>query len=315
MRRPGSRLRAALARRLSDKAMWQCIDPAVADLQAEYALARREGRIWRSRWIRICGYGALLNVVAGCSWRESLEGLRCWSPDDTRVAGRVLALSGLVTIVLTALAMGGEYPKFPDKVPTQLFVYLIPYALSLTMPAGIMLGVIVALPNRRRPARLVAAIVAMALVCSVAMFVNLNWVTPSANQAFRLEIFRLMNPYGILVGDLPKGYTEMTLSELRAVRPDAGGFYRYPHAAAAYHRRWAMSFTPLALVLFALSIRARRRILVAVAAAAALLLSLLTAGWLTRSNAPPFLVAWLPNLLFASFAVRNLMRLRPVPGD
>ena len=47
---PGIRLRRMLARWCDSKTMWQCVDPAIADQQAEYAEARREGRTWGSRW-------------------------------------------------------------------------------------------------------------------------------------------------------------------------------------------------------------------------------------------------------------------------
>ena len=50
---PGHRLRTIAAWLCSQRTMERLIDPIVADLQAEYGDEVRQGRVWRSRWIRV----------------------------------------------------------------------------------------------------------------------------------------------------------------------------------------------------------------------------------------------------------------------
>src|SRR6185436_6723588 len=51
MKPPGTRLRALAARLLSASTMDYLVDPAIADMQAEYEDAWRRGLTWRKRWI------------------------------------------------------------------------------------------------------------------------------------------------------------------------------------------------------------------------------------------------------------------------
>ena len=55
MRPPGTRLRALAARLFAASTMERLVDPAIADLQAEYEEALRSGPKWRSRWIWFVG--------------------------------------------------------------------------------------------------------------------------------------------------------------------------------------------------------------------------------------------------------------------
>ena len=49
MRPPGTRLRAVAARLFAANTMDYLIDPAIADMQAEYEDASRRGLTWRKR--------------------------------------------------------------------------------------------------------------------------------------------------------------------------------------------------------------------------------------------------------------------------
>ncbi len=68
MRPPGTRLRALAARLFAASMMERLVDPAIADLQAEYEEALRSGPNWRSRWIWFVGHLAFFRmlVVHGC---------------------------------------------------------------------------------------------------------------------------------------------------------------------------------------------------------------------------------------------------------
>ena len=64
MKPPGTGLRALAARLLSARTMDYLVDPAIADMQAEYADASRRGLTWRKRWIRLRGYLSFFTMIA-----------------------------------------------------------------------------------------------------------------------------------------------------------------------------------------------------------------------------------------------------------
>ena len=63
MKPPGTRLRALAARLLAARTMDYLVDPAIADMQAEYEDAARRGLIWRKRWICIRGHLAFFTTI------------------------------------------------------------------------------------------------------------------------------------------------------------------------------------------------------------------------------------------------------------
>ena len=93
MTRPGDRLRALAARWCRETTMARVIDPGVADLQKEYGEAITCGRVWKSQWIRIAGYVALIKVIACCIWEGTMQSHDGWTMDDRRVLFRTMARS------------------------------------------------------------------------------------------------------------------------------------------------------------------------------------------------------------------------------
>ena len=63
MRPPGTRLRAVAARLFAANTMDYLIDPAIADMQAEYEDASRRGLTWRKRWIWLRGHLAFFTMI------------------------------------------------------------------------------------------------------------------------------------------------------------------------------------------------------------------------------------------------------------
>jgi len=101
---PGTRLRALAARLCAASTMERLIDPAIADLQAEYE-ASRTGPGWRRRWIWMRGYIAFFTmiVVHGRAAQEKTGGLtplRGLSL-DVRLALRLLVKHIGLTVVGT----------------------------------------------------------------------------------------------------------------------------------------------------------------------------------------------------------------------
>ncbi|MEO6238401.1 MAG: ABC transporter permease [Vicinamibacterales bacterium] len=63
MKPPGTRLRALAARLLDASTVDYLVDPAIADMQAEYEDASRRGLAWRKRWICLRGYLSFLTMI------------------------------------------------------------------------------------------------------------------------------------------------------------------------------------------------------------------------------------------------------------
>ena len=96
-------LRARAARWCSPRTMERVIEPALADVQTEYEAAARDGRIWRSRWIRIAGHAAFLKVLAWVIAERALDALRGATASDRHALGRTFAVFAAVTALGTGL--------------------------------------------------------------------------------------------------------------------------------------------------------------------------------------------------------------------
>ncbi len=304
MIRPGDRLRALVARWCSAPAMERLIDPAIADLQAEYADAVHEGGRWRGRWVWLAGHVALLKVVACHGWEQSAGSLGDWTPSDRRDAIRGIALSAawiagatLLLLVPVFLTVAGE------AIPPSATPFLIPQALPLSIPVGLMFGILVSLGGLRGSSRVRALVLLLALVSSLTSFALVGWGIPAANTSFRAAASPSMHTR----------LGEMTWSEMgRLLEPSedvtiAPGFRR--HLAREYHKGVALSCAPLVLGLFALSVTRRRYgmwMLGSTGCAAVVgYYALMFAGRELELDRvlPIAAVAWIPNVTFVMLAL------------
>jgi len=80
MRPPGTLLRAVAARLFAANTMDYLIDPAIADMQAEYEDASRRGLTWRKRWICLRGHLAFFTMIVahGLAAKTINVGLAPW---------------------------------------------------------------------------------------------------------------------------------------------------------------------------------------------------------------------------------------------
>lgn len=320
MMRPGDRLRRFAARSCSDDTMSRLIDPLIADLQAEHAHALRRGRMWRSRWVRLAGYIAFVKVFAVCEW----------SPiDDTRPLIRVLAFSlgaaALATAALVAIPYGGWMQGgslAPE--PWRVVVTLLPQALVLSVPIGLMIGIAIALAGQTISGRLATAIGAMALVCSISAIPSMGWLVPNANQAFRTTVSRMFSPT-----PPAKGENELTFAELdrliarrRALPGGSDEWDNVDRLRTVYHTRWALAFAACVSAMFSMSLvactRQRWKIVAGVVAALfgySVLLDVGRSFGFNRDLAPPA-AAWLPNaVLVLISAALQTSRVEKSMGD
>jgi putative ABC transport system permease protein len=105
MRPPGTRLRAVAARLFAANTMDYLIDPAIADMQAEYEDASRRGLTWRKRWICLRGHLAFFTMIvahgrAATTTNVGLAPLRGLSL-DVRLGLRLLVKHIGLTVVGT----------------------------------------------------------------------------------------------------------------------------------------------------------------------------------------------------------------------
>lgn len=104
---PGTRLRALAARLLRPSTMDYLVDPAIADMQAEYEDASRRGLSWRKRWICLRGHLSFLVMMVAHGVRSitwSVAPLRGLSL-DVRLALRLLVKHiGLTVVGTVAMA-------------------------------------------------------------------------------------------------------------------------------------------------------------------------------------------------------------------
>jgi|ERR1043166_1215799 hypothetical protein len=293
-KRRGDQLRAFAAALFDARTMERVIDPAIADLQ--------------SQGNELVGsYFGVVKAIALCATGGVMLAPSSWPADDRRAFGRTLIWSSALVVILTALF---EYPV-AARVPVVLlhpsplrYLYLAPPALTITLTMGATLGVVFALGGRQLSRRMTYAVLALSLAASIVSLVNVAWVTPVSNQAFRV----LMSGTLDRVPDLPEmtlADVAQTLRELRRNAPLANNGYT---AALAfnYHVRWAIGLSPIVYALFALSLfdTVRRRWLVAVIACGSFMaydgLLYFLRPW--NSGLPTILAAWSTNLLLLGVA-------------
>ena len=303
MRRPGDRLRLFAARWCRPDTMARVIEPLIADLQLEHAQAVRSGRVWKARAIHTAGWIAFLKVLTACAWTDTISLSHGWTADDRKALLSAVAFSSLmiaIAVVLLELTVVANTGVLQNPSPRR-FVYLVPQAFSLALTVGATLGIVFGLGGRRFSRRVGAGVILLALVGSVISFVNLAWVTPAANQAFRI----LVSGQTELVPGIP----ELSIGELsreidRFRDPSFAQFGYLLALAFNLHIRVALSLSPLVFGFFALSISSGgffRRWVLGLAACAAflgyymLLYGVRSLVW--NRTLPPYAAAWIPNLI------------------
>ncbi len=151
-----------------------------------------------------------------------------------------------------------------------------------------------------------------ALAASAFSFVILAWGVPAANEAFREITFRELRARGYQgpVTRLQKGYSEMTLSELRGeiARFSADGVLLSARQSVfRLHLRFALGAATFALASLLLAAPVNHRGLRALLAFAACFVywMLMFAGdaGSQRGYLTPPLGAWLPNIVMITFAI------------
>jgi lipopolysaccharide export LptBFGC system permease protein LptF len=312
MTRPGTRLRAFAARLLDPATMERLIDPAIADLQHEHDDAIRRGHVWRGQCIRVAGYAAFWKLAMIAATRDALLDR---TADDDRAVGRTVVFSLVAVLALTALLMSpnfSHFGRFGTDTTIRLVLYLVPQALAIALPLGLVFGVILGLRNRASTPHVKWTIVLLGLGCSVAAFVIVGWLMPEANQAFR----ELIAGRRVL-----RGLNELTLSQLARRDPGwlAGGDFTSRRLSFEFHFRVALAFASLALALCSLGLatnleRKKRGMLTTGLAGLAISFAYYALLYGARRAEsvgvwlPPIVLGWLPNLVVLAAALLLMRR-------
>jgi hypothetical protein len=190
MNRPGDRLRAIAARVCGDETMERLIDPLVADLQTEYAEAVRQGRVWKSRRVRMTGYVAFWKVIAVVACGGAIDTPHDRTVDDRQTLRRAIgfSISGMVvaTLLLTVLGFTGSrgWTQTTPVNQARFLLFLVPQALPVALPVGLLMGILQGSAGRSISRRSQGTLLLMALVLSVASFATLAWLIPAGSQAY-----------------------------------------------------------------------------------------------------------------------------------
>jgi hypothetical protein len=290
--------------------MERIVDPMIADLQREHADAVRSGRTWKSRWIQLAGWVAFAKVLVMCA-TAGLTSVEEWTPDNRKSLVRAAVISAVTAVVFTVLLVSRAAEDIPAVLvhpsPTRL-LFLAPYPFVAGIVLGATLGIVLGWGGRAPSRRLAAAAIGGSLICSAIVFIDVGWVAPAAHISYRMRVgYSDPTPE---IGEASLGALRRRIEQVRRESEDA------PLGLLAalsfdYHRRVALSFSPLVFTLFALAMAGclRRRWLLGIAACAAFLVY----GWLVMNvapwnlqpwdlRAPTYAAAWLPNVTIATLA-------------
>lgn len=324
MNLPGRGTRRVAARLLTATTMSRIVDPVIADWQSEYTAAVHQRRIWRRRWIRWSGFALLFKALAiyGCS--TLAEPGRAWPEEERQVLRRVVVTTGLATVAATVFFVWRPYyVHLASGGNVVLLLYLLPQALPVAAPLGLMVGILYGWRTRQPSKRLRNVVAILAGTTCLLSLVTLDRLVPDANQAFRTEVFKtlLAQSPNRTTGEAPslaRGVAELTLSGIRAQLVEMrsqGLSERARTLAAAYHQRIALAFVPLPLAILALAVVRRRQFgalrlaAMGVGSVALFFMAMSVANTLARGSDVAFLLVWLPHIGFLIAAA--LLKTKP----
>jgi hypothetical protein len=301
---PGCTLHRLAAHICSAHSLERVVDPAIADLQKEYATADAR-HASRRVWVLLTGYFAILKVIALCALAAPSTN------EERRAVARTLAWSVTMVVAIVVLLILPPLSRSAAMRRWDSAITLIPQAAGLAIPLGVAFGIAFGLCAR--PAMSIAK---MMLVCafaaSVLSFGVLAWAVPAGNQAFREITFRELRAKGYQGPDTVglKGYSEMTLSELRsqeAYFSVEGEPRRARRFAFAFHFRFALAAATLALasVMLAAPVghRGFRGFLALAACFVYWVLMMVGEMGSRRGYLPQPVAAWLPNVVLTAAAM------------
>jgi hypothetical protein len=130
---PGRTLHRLAARICSAQTLERVVEPAIADVQKEYAAAEFNSAFWRTR-VLLVGYLAILEVMLMCALQPAV------AMDDERCAlVRTFILAGGITVCACAFVVLLTVSVFPG-VPPFFLALMTAMMLPIALPVGLTLG-------------------------------------------------------------------------------------------------------------------------------------------------------------------------------
>ena len=300
---PGTTLHRLAVYICSAKTLERVVEPAIADLQKEYADATLRSTLERAR-ILLFGYAGVWEGIA-------MTALEMSTPVDAdrRALLRAFIWGTAVTVGASAMLIALTIAAAPVFAPFYIAL-LTPMTLPIALPIGLTLGIACGFSRGAVSRHTKRVVLFSAVLVTVVSFSSMAWVKPVANQAFRQSVFNAIGGKGIVV----KGLHEMSIPELRRAVNMAprGDMDETPQRASwVYHLTFALPLAPLLLAVLALTLVARgtRRATV-MAVCVAYYVVLMATEALVYEGLSPVAAAWIPNLLFAG-AILYLTSSRP----
>ena len=219
-----------------------------------------------------------------------------------------------VTLLLEARPIISFY--FTNSLGLKLIPLLVPQVIPLSIPIALPLGIVCGVSGTCVSARRIRGVLLLAIAATLLAFAAML-IFPVANQAFRVAVAKKLGRSGVTVYSLPRGISELSISELasRGKEYDAGGFPQHARKfSLAYHIRFALPAATFVLSLLSLGIcgilRGRARRVVALVLALCLYWTTLA---LAESNTtlPPVAAVWAPNIMCTAI---SLALLKVLPG-
>jgi hypothetical protein len=293
---PGTTLHRLAAYICSAKTLERVVEPAIADLQKEYADARLRSTLQRA-WVLLFSYTAVWEGIA----MTALE-MSSTVESDRRALLRTFFWAAIATVCASGLLIALTIAGVPVFAPFYIAL-LTPMTLPIALPIGLTLGIAFGLSHHGVSRQATKVVLCSAVLVTVMSFASMAYVMPVANQSFRQSVFNAIGGRGVVM----KGLHEMSLSELNrqmqlAPRGDAT---QLPERARwVYHLTFALPVAPLVLAVLALMLMGRgkpRWAVMALPVAYAILLMATEA--MVYQGLPSVAGAWIPNVVFATSAI------------
>jgi len=321
MRTPGARVLLLAQRILDRRTTTRLIAPAVADLQHEHRESARQPGPWPRRRALARGYQSLARLAGPVAWSCIRRFATGFVTEDDHVIGRLVAFTLAAVALLTATLIAPPLLQMHQRwLTSSLFLQvaplLVPQALGLALPLGLLAGALLALRGRAVLRSRVALVRLAAIAVSVGLLTlaATAWLVPTGNQRFRQVIANALaerdgRPRPPVA--LTHGTNEMPFAELDrqigALRHVPGSETELNRMRFSYHVRLALAVSPLALLLLAMGVSslARGRWWALVATVVGNPLSIMVMWGDLPFDSTPLLQAWGP--VIAMGAVGSLM--------
>jgi len=303
---PGRTLHRLAGRICTTKTLERVVEPAIADLQKEYAGITAAARVLRARTL-LRGYVSLLKVLVICALSGQTD-----TEEERNMLAQTFAWSVVFVVASSALLILPPLYHWGDALRGWYVVMtLVPQAVPLAIPIGIAFGIALGGSGRTAFRASTALLLCVATAASLLSFAVLGWVMPAGNQAFREAAFRqVIKPGYQGPVTLRKGHNEMTFSELRrevTVLSASDQPREARQFSFVFHLRFSLAAAALALASVLLAVGATHRGLrasIALASCVAYWMILYAGEEATlRGYLPVPVGAWLPNLMLMSLAI------------